>query len=163
MDLVSAVGLVQSSIGLALQFGKVAKTLNDVADKYKNAKLAIKSLAQNLDILELAWTQIGEWFQGQSEDGLHDDSLTKRVEGFLETGVLVIEALQHDLQTYNMDDIGFSQRTKFLWNEISLQAHRSRIRDQALSMSLFLQVVNLYATILWQCAHLCIGHLITIN
>ena len=156
MDLVSAVGLVQSSIGLALQFGKVAKTLNDVANKYKNAKLAIKSLAQNLDILELAWTQIGEWFQGQSEDGLYDDSLTKRVVGFLETGVLVIEALQYDLQAYNMDDIGFSQRTKFLWNEISLEAHRSRIRDQALSMSLFLQVVQLYATIPWQCAHLCI-------
>ena len=156
MDLVSAVGLVQSSIGLALQFGKVAKTLNDVAYKYKNAKLAIKSLAQNLDILELAWTQIGEWFQGQSEDGLHDDSLTRRVEGFLETGVLVIEALQHDLQAYNIDDIGFSQRTKFVWNEISLQAHRSRIRDQALSMSLFLQVVNLYATIPWQCTQLCI-------
>lgn len=157
MDLISAVGLVQSSIGLALQFGKVAKTLNDVADKYKNAKLAIKSLAQNLDILELAWTQIGEWFQGQSEDGLHDDSLTKRVEGFLETGVLVIEALQHDLQAYNIEDIGFSQRTRFMWNEISLQAHRSRIRDQALSMSLFLQVVNLYATISWQYARLCIG------
>ena len=152
MDFISAVGLVQSSFGLALEFGKVAKTLNDVADKYKNAKLAIKSLSQNLDILELAWTQIGEWYQEQSEDGLHDKSLTKRVQGFLETGMLVIEALQHDLESYNIDDIGFAQRTRFIWNETSLQAHGSRIRDQALSMSLFLQVVNLYATFPWQYA-----------
>ena len=146
MDLISAVGLVQSSISLALQFGSAAKTLHDIADKYKNAKLAIKSLAQNLDILQLAWTQIGDWIQ--AEDGLHDDSLTKRVEGFLETGTLVIEALQQDVQAYNFGDICFSQRTRFVWNENSLHAHQSRLRDQALSMSLFLQAVNLSATLL---------------
>ena len=51
MDPVSFIGLIESSIGLALQFGSAAKTLSDLAGKYKNAKLAIKSLAQNLDIL----------------------------------------------------------------------------------------------------------------
>ena len=144
MDPVSAVGLVEGSLGLAVQFGSAAKTLNDVAGKYKNAKLAVKSLIQNLDILQLSWTQIGVWFRERFEnDSLHDVSLTRQVEGFLETGSLVMEALQHDLQAYNVDHLNFSTRSKLIWNETTLQNHQSRIRDQALSMNLFLQAVNL--------------------
>ena len=145
MDPISAIGLIESSLGLALQFGSAAKALHDVAGKYKNAGLSIKSLAQNLDILQLSWTQIVNWFQERSEEESLDDDvcLTKRLEGFLETGDLVMGALQHDLQAYNIDHLGFSRRSKFIWNEPTLQGHQSRIRDQALSMSLFLQAVNL--------------------
>ena len=144
MDPVSAVGLVEGSFGLAVQFGSAAKTLNDVAGKYKNAKLTVKSLIQNLDILQLSWTQIGVWFRERFEnDSLHDVSLTRQVEGFLETGSLVMEALQHDLQAYNVDHLNFSKRSKLIWNETTLQNHQSRIRDQAMSMNLFLQAVNL--------------------
>ena len=144
MDPISAVGLVQSSLGLAIQLGSAAKTLNDVANKYTNARLAIKSLIQNLDILQFSWTQIGEWFrEGYINDSLHNDSLIQRVEGFLETGHLVMEALQHDLQAYNAEDLNFPKRSKFIWNETTLQSHQNRIRDQALSMSLFLQAVKL--------------------
>ena len=143
MDPVSFIGLIESSIGLALQFGSAAKTLNDLAGKYKNAKLAIKSLAQNLDILQLAWTQIGDWMKLAEIENLNDDSLTTRVQGFWETGTLVMEALQHDLQAYDTDQLNISQRTKLIWNETSFQSHQNRIRDQALSMSLFLQAMNL--------------------
>lgn len=143
MDPVSFIGLIESSVGLALQFGSAAKTLNDLAGKYKNAKLAFKSLAQNLDILQLAWTQIGDWMQLAENENLRDDSLTKRVVGFWETGTMVMEALQHDLQAYDTDQLSISQRTKLIWNENSFQGHQNRIRDQALSMSLFLQAMNL--------------------
>ena len=144
MDPISAIGLVESSLGLALQFGSAAKALHDVAGKYKNAGLNIKSLAQNLDILQLSWTQIVNWLQERSEEeSLDCDSLTKRLEGFLETGDLVMGALRHDLQAYNVDHLNFSRRSKFIWNEATLQGHQSRIRDQALSMSLFLQAMNL--------------------
>lgn len=144
MDPISAVGLVESSLGLALQFCNAAKALNDVAGKYKNAGLTIRSLTQNLDILQLIWTQIGEWFQERGvEESLYDDSLTKRVEMFLETGNSVMGVLQHDLEAYNVNHLSFSKRSKFIWNETTLQGHQSRIRDQALSMTLFLQAVNL--------------------
>ena len=138
------IGLIESSLGLALQFGSAAKTLNGVAGKYKNAKLAINSLAQNLDILQLAWNQIGHWFHNcVEEDILYDDSLTERVRGFLQTGTLVMEVLLHDLQAYDVEQLGFAQRSKLIWNEKTLQDHQSRIRDQAISMSLFLQAMNL--------------------
>lgn len=147
MDPVSFIGLIESSIGLALQFGSAAKTLNDLAGKYKNAKLTIKSLAQNLNILQLAWTQIGDWMKLAENENVNDDSLTTRVQGFWETGILVMEALQHDLQAYDTDQLNILQRTKMIWNETSFQSHQNRIRDQALSMSLFLQAMNQYVAL----------------
>ena len=61
MDPATIVQLTQGSISLALQCDYAAKALNDVAAKYKNAKVVIVFMAQNLDSIELAWSQIGEW------------------------------------------------------------------------------------------------------
>ena len=144
MDPISVIGLVESSLSLALQFGSAAKALNDVAAKYKNVKLATKSLAQNLDILQLTWSQIGQWFEAHVDDGsLRDNDLVKRVRSFLETGTLVMEALEQDLLEYDVENLNFAQRSKLIWNENTLQGHQIRIRDQTLSMSLFLQAVKL--------------------
>ncbi len=144
MDPLSVVGLIESSLGLALQFGSAAKTLNDIAGKYKNVKLATKFLAQNLDILQLTWSQICQWFEAHVDDGsLRDNDLVKRVRSFLETGTLVMEALVQDLLEYDVDNLNFAQRSKLIWNENTLQGHQVRIRDQILSMSLFLQAVKL--------------------
>ena len=144
MDPISIAGIVESSLSLALQLGNAAKTLSDIAGKYKNAKLTVQSLTQNLDILQLTWTQIGQWFEEYKEDGsLQDDDLVKRVKGFLDTGTLVMEALEQDLLIYDVENLNFTQRSKLVWNKGVLQGHQIRIRDQTLSMSLFLQVVKL--------------------
>lgn len=79
-----------------------------------NDRLALKSLAQNVAILQLAWTQIGKWSQGYAgEESLHDDSITKQVEGFLETGSLVMEAIQHDVQAYDDYRLGVFKTLHF--------------------------------------------------
>lgn len=144
MDPISVAGLVESSLGLALQLGNAAKSLSDTAGKYKNATLTVQSMAQNLDILQLTWTQIGQWFEAYNEDGsLHDFDLVKRVKGFLDTGNLVMEAFEQDLLAYDVEKLNFTQRSKLIWNEGILQGHQIRIRDQTLSMSLFLQAVKL--------------------
>lgn len=144
MDPISLAGIVESSLGLALQLGNAAKSLRDIAGKYKNAKLTVQSLAQNLDILQLTWTQIGQWFEDYKEDrNLHDCDLVKRVNDFLNTGTLVMEALGQDLLAYDVENLDFTQRSKLIWNESALQGHQVRIRDQTLSMSLFLQAVKL--------------------
>ena len=144
MDHVSVAGIVESSLGLALQLSTAAKGLSDLAGKYKNAKLTVKALAQNLDILQLTWTQIGQWFKEYAEDGsLCDHDLIKRVTGFLETGTLVMEAFEQDLLTYDVENLNFTQRSKLIWNENTLRGHQIRIRDQTLSMNLFLQAMKL--------------------
>lgn len=144
MDTISIAGIVESSIGLGLQVGNAAKTINDIAGRYKNAELTIKSLAQNLEILQLTWSQIGHWFEAYTEDrDLCDHDLIKRVTGFLETGTLVMEALGKDLVAYDIGNLNFAQRSKLIWNENTMQGHQIRIRDQTLTMSLFLQAVKL--------------------
>ena len=144
MDPLSIIGVVESSLALALQLATAAKSLGDIAGKYKNAKLTVKALAQNLDVLQLTWTQIGRWFEAYAEDEvLCDDDLVRRVTGFLETGTLVMEALEQDLLAYNVEKLNFKQRSKLIWNESTLEGHQIRIRDQTLSMNLFSQAMKL--------------------
>ena len=144
MDPLSVAGIVQSSLSLALQLATAAKSLSDVVDKYRHAKLTIKALVQNLDILQLTWTKIGQWFEKYAEDESScDDDLIKRVTGFLETGNLVMEALRQDLMAYDMENLNFMHRSKLVWNENTLERHQIRIRDQRESMKFFLDAIKL--------------------
>ena len=147
MDPISIFGVAASSLGLALQLGSTAKKLGDVAGKYKNAKLTVQSLTQSLDILQLTWTQIGQWFEAYAEDAKDgspcDIELIERVKVFLDTGALVIEAFEKDLLAFDVNRLNFAQRSKLIWIEGTLKSHQTRIMDQTLSMSLFLQAVKL--------------------
>ena len=141
MDPVTLVGIVEGSISLAAQCGSVAKSLNNLAGQYKYANLAISAMIQNLDIMQVAWERIGVWsktFMPTDQDGF-----TQRLERFLETGYLVLGALEEDLQSYDASRMTFSQRSRLIWNVRILQGHQNRIRDQAQSMSLLLQAIQL--------------------
>ena len=142
MDPVTIVGLVEGSISLAVQCGSVAKSLNSLAGQYKHAKLTISTMVQNLEIMQLAWNRIGAWSKNHvpTDD---DDGFTERLEGFLQTGCLVLDALQDDLTSYDVSKVTFTQRSRLVWNEKTLRDHQNRIRDQAQSMSLLLQAVQL--------------------
>lgn len=141
MDPVSIVGLVEGSISLAVQCGSVAKTLNSLAGQYKYVKLTISTMVQNLDIMQLAWDRIGAW----SKDGMFTDDVPSKqpLNRFLETGALVLDALEGDLKSYDVSNMTFSQRSRVVWNDTVLQGHQNRIRDQAQSMSLLLQAIQL--------------------
>lgn len=141
MDPVSIVGLVEGSISLAVQCGSVAKSLNTLAGQYKYAQLNISTMVQNLDIMQLAWDRIGAWSENSMP--IDNDGFMQRLERFLQTGSLVLDALEEDLQSYNVSNMTLSQRSRLLWNGSTLQAHQNRIRDQAQSMSLLLQAVQL--------------------
>lgn len=144
MDPASIVGLVGASIDLAMKCGSVARNLNEIAAKYKYARLTILSMVQGLETIQLAWSRIGEWSQSRVPAELAQDvEFMQTLERLLETGTLVMETLEEELMVYNTDDMGFTQRTKVIWNENTFQSHQSRIRDQASSMMLLLQAIQL--------------------
>ncbi len=144
MDPATIVGLVSSAVELAIACGSAAKDLNALVSKYKNAKLAILSMVQGLDTMQLAWSRIGKWAQNQTPDGLlEDDDFIGRLRRSLETGLLVMDALREELLIYKPLKMGLTQRTKVIWNESTLKSHQERIRDQASSMTLLLQAINL--------------------
>lgn len=151
-DPISIVSLVEGSISLVLQCGSVAKTLSDIAGKYKQSKLTVLSMVQEVETIQLAWSRIKEWSQAYAEAaddaGLAEDSdrsFLERLDRSLECGTLVISALQDDLSDYadHADDLSFRQRSRVAWNEKALQDHQHRIRGQVMAMSLLLQVLEL--------------------
>ena len=144
MDPVTIVGLVSSAVTLATMCGSAAKDLHTLVSKYKNAKLAILSMVQGLETMQLAWSRIGKWAQNQTPDGLlEEDDFIGRLQRSLETGSLILDALKEELLIYKPSKMGLTQRTKVIWNEGTLRSHQERIRDQASSMTLLLQAIHL--------------------
>ncbi len=141
MDPVTIAGIVEGSISLAVQCGSVVKSLNNIAGQYKYAKLTITTMTQNLDIMQLAWDRIGAWFKDYMLTD--DDGFIQRLERFLEAGSLVIDALEEDLQAYDASNMTFAQRSRLVLNENTFQGHQNRIRDQAQTMALLLQAIQL--------------------
>ncbi len=144
MDPASIVGLVSGFIDLAMKCDSVARNLSEIAAKYKYARLTILSMVQGLETIQLAWSRIGEWSQSRVPAELAQDvEFMQTLERLLETGTLVMETLEEELMVYNTDDMAFTQRTKVIWNENTFQSYHSSIRDQASSMMLLLQAIQL--------------------
>ena len=141
MDPVTIVGLVEGSIGLVVKCGSVTKSLNSIVGQYKHAPLTLSSMVENLNMMQCAWDRIRVWSKDYAFTD--NDGLMSRLERFLETGLLVLDALEKDLKRYDSSKLTFRQRSRLLWNESTLQAHQTRIRDQAQSMGLLLQAVQL--------------------
>ncbi len=148
MDPASLVALIEGSVGLVIQCGGIVKTLSDIAARYKASELSIMSMAQSLDVIQLAWSRIKDWSQAQWFS-LHlnsdDDAFIQRLNRSLDIGKMVMAGLQEDLRPYQSDSdvLTFKQRSKAVWNQDALRNHQDRIRDQAASMTLLLQAIQL--------------------
>ena len=142
MDPISIISLIEGSMSLILQCGSAVKSLNDLAGRYKQASLTLSSTIQEVDIIELAWKRIKDWFESyRNEAG--DVELLDRLDKSLKCGTNVISTLQHDLLAYGSMKFGFMQRSKLTWNDKALRNHQDRIRGQVQAMSLLLQVIEL--------------------
>ena len=141
-DPISIISLVEGSITLIVQCGSAIKSLNEIAAKYKQAELALSSMIQEVDVIELAWKRIKDWFESYTNEA-GDGELLERLNKSLKCGTNVISALQDDLLGYGSKKLGFMQRSRLNWNEKALRDHQDRIRGQVHAMSLLLQVIEL--------------------
>ena len=121
------------------------KSLNSISGQYRNARIMLVSMVQNLDAIQLAWKRIGQWSEEYLPlNDFHDEDFMLRVQRSLDAGKLVMDALEEELIAFNADHLNFVQRSKLIWNENIFQSHQNRIRDQAMSMTLLLQTIQLY-------------------
>lgn len=144
MDPISLLAVVDGSLSLVGKFLKVAKDLDDLASQYKHAELAIVSIVQELDILQLSWEHISASVYTCGADAIEPE-IFQRIDRSLKCGVLVMSALEKDLIYYTDAAKSFSsrQRLKSIWDSNTFQSHLNRIRGQAQSMSLLLAVIRL--------------------
>lgn len=112
MDPVSIVGILEGSISLILQCSSAVKSLRAVSQKHKKARLAIVSIVQEVDTLELAWSRIKEWSQNYAGAVSVDIDLLERLDRSLENGSVVMTALQDDLVNFVRTSETFSFRLR---------------------------------------------------
>lgn len=150
MDPASIVAIVQGASSLALKCVGLAKTLNDVASKYKQSRLAVLSIVQHLEVVQLAWERIDKWSRIYLQDGTQadcdeDDRLFKRLQTSLDVGYLVMEALEGDLLPFQhqLDNLGLRGKTRIVWSESVLNAHQDRLGHQVRAMTCLLQTIQL--------------------
>ena len=141
-DPISIISLVEGSFTLIVQCGSAIKSLNEIASKYKQAELILSSMIQEVDVIELAWKRIKDWFESYTNEA-GDGELLERLDKSLKCGTNVISAFQDDLLDYGSKKLGFMQRSRLNWNEKALRDHQDRIRGQVQAMSLLLQVIEL--------------------
>lgn len=143
MDPVSIFSIVTGAAGLALQCGKVAKSLHDLSAKFIDARLTILSATQELDIIRLAWERIQELLQTWEDNDTMDPDLLARLNRQVDIGGLVMTALSEDLSSYDLTSDSLGQSAKVVWNESILQGYQDMMRGQATAMTLLLSVLQM--------------------
>lgn len=150
MDPASVFAIVEGAGSLALKCVSLAKTLNDVASKYKQAKLTVLSMVQQIDVVQLAWERIDKWSQTLLKEGIEtqlqegDVKLLERLQKSLNVGHMVMEALEEDLLPFQrqLDHLGFRGKTSLIWQESALTAHQDRLGHQVQAMTCLLQTID---------------------
>lgn len=146
MDPFSILSIVQGSVDLAAKCVTVAKYLNDFATKHQQAELFVLSLVDECQTLRLAWGQIESWARRQNDAQVYiDDQIIERLGASLETGTMVISALEHELLQLGPPSStgGFRWRNRIVWNEQAYRDHKDRVRGQIGAMTLLLEVISL--------------------
>ena len=143
-DPITIVQVVSASASLAMQCVRVAKALHDLAGKYKTAEVNILSLANEVDIIRLAWERIESVLQLWEESDAADDGLLAELRLKLGFGNLVVSTLANDIDSFTKRPFSFLQRTKYVWDEETFRGHQDRIRGQVAAMNLLVSVLNLY-------------------
>lgn len=150
MDPASIFAVVEGAGGLVLKCVGVAKSLNDIASKYKHSRLTVLSIVQHLEIVQLAWERIDKWSQKYSQDGTgapceEDEKLFKRLQTSLNVGYMVMEALEDDLLPFHgqSDNLALREKARIIWNESALNAHQDRLGHQVQAMTCLLQTIQL--------------------
>lgn len=142
-DPITIVQVVSASASLAMQCAQVAKGLHDLAGKYKTAEISIRSTANELDIIRLAWDRIQTVLQSWEGSDDSDPDLLTELRLKLQFGQLVVSSLADDLGAFTNRPFSFIQRSKYVWNEGNFKGHQDRVRGQVAAMNLLVSVLNL--------------------
>lgn len=121
-EAVTILTIVSISATLSLKCAKIIQNLHELVGKYKQAELEVKSMIQELDILQLAWNRIEQWSRAkifhQTDENLAETDLLRRLDRSLGFGTMIMSALEEDLTPFmnTTRSYSFGRRTKLIWN-----------------------------------------------
>lgn len=146
MEPASILAIVNTSIGLTAKIATVTKDLYDLAKRYKDAELNILSIAEECEIIRLAWRKIEKWCRSWAHTDFADMELLERLDRSLAVGIMIMSALEKDIEPLKefTESSGFIQRAKVLCKDNSFQTYQTRIRGQVGALSLLLEAIKLH-------------------
>ncbi|KAF2871088.1 hypothetical protein BDV95DRAFT_607370 [Massariosphaeria phaeospora] len=143
MDAVSVFSVISASASLAKTCVSVVKALHDLAETYKHAELAIFSISEDCEMVQLAWGHIETWAKTQAPLPTSTFVLDRLLRS-VQSGQLIMSALEEDIATAQQMKPGiFRRRMNVIWNEKVFQDHQNRIRGQVAALTLLLEVIKL--------------------
>jgi muconolactone delta-isomerase len=143
MDPASVVGLMAACSSLTKQCASVVNTLHGLVETYKNAELAILSIAEECSTVEYAWRRIAEWAEGNLYKVEDFEELGERLQRSIYCGELVVSALKEEIMGIQSNPNSVKRRISLLWNNGIFVEHQTRLRGQVAALQLLLQVLSL--------------------
>lgn len=143
MDPVSVVSLVAACASLAKTCAGIAKTLHSLVETYKFAELAILSITEECETVQLAWDRIEQWAKSNLHQIDRPEQIIERLQRSVYCGQLVMSALETEIAKITGKSRAITRGSMMAWANSLLQEHQTRLRGQVTSLQLLLQVLSL--------------------
>ena len=149
MDPVTIVSLAAACTSLAVAAGKSVIALKKLAGAYKDSSLAIRSLANECNTIALAVQQLRNWIESPADVPDLEEDIWLQLKESIEFVELVLASLAGDLKS--VLDVrtngSFRRKGRAVWILQFVNDHQSRLRGQAIALTLLLNTTKLYGTL----------------
>ncbi|KAI4103194.1 MAG: hypothetical protein L6R37_003948 [Teloschistes peruensis] len=148
MDPVSILGLITTAGTIASAITRTIRDLSDLRAQYTDADLRVRLLIKELSTIKSSLTQINDWahFLDTTDNQAElRDALQVALDGVeLAMGALAeeVQKLVPDPSATSRVDMGYRQRTRYVWNEDTMKEHENRLRAQVSALQLLLQAAQ---------------------
>ena len=142
------IGLLSAAGSIATTITYTIKSLSQLRGQYKDADLRIRLLINELATVKSALNQINDWTH-YLDDTHKQADVVDGLKVSLEGCKVAMDALAEEVKQLVGDTPrdssltpGFRGRTRYAWNESTLQEHENRLRAQVAALQLLLQAVQ---------------------
>lgn len=149
MDPISIIGLLATAGNIATTITCTIKSLSDLRDQIKEADVRIRLLIGELSTIKSALNQINDWAHYLDDTHLKQTDVIAGLKVSLEGCQLAMDALAEEVRLLvgnatsqtNLNP-SFKTRSKYAWNESTIQQHENRLHAQIAALQLLLQAVR---------------------
>lgn len=148
MDPISIIGLLATAGNIATTITCTIKSLSDLRDQIKEADVRIRLLIGELSTIKSALSQINDWTHYLDDTHKQADVIAG-LKVSLEGCQLAMDALAEEVRLLVGNATpettlksGMRTRTKYAWNESTIQQHENRLYAQMAALQLLLQAVR---------------------
>jgi len=143
MEPSAIVGLCGSCIGIAYRAGKLAHDIHDLRHKFKDVDISLLSVKSQASAIQAVTEILSRWLDNPQVQV--DGSLQLQLASILDACEFLLGFIQEHVSkaTQSQQKLGFRSRSKYLWNESSLNGYRDMLQTQVQTLQLILQCIQL--------------------